>query len=101
MAAVAVLAAAILYGSVSLGPSTPACRSNVMCFRPAGNTLLTFTRLGRSVSIRTSSEGRYRVELSRGTWYLRSGAGRHLTPARVVIRGGRHQIDFTIDTGIR
>jgi hypothetical protein len=101
MAAVAVLAAGILFGSVSLGPNTPACDAGVSCSRPATNTLVTFTRAGRSVSTRTDSQGRYRIKLSAGTWYLHAGIGRHLTPTQIVIRAGQHHLNLTIDTGIR
>lgn len=101
MSAIALLAAGVLYGTVTFAPATPVCRAGTSCSRPAIDTQLTFTRRGRSISTRSNGHGRYRLELPTGTWYLDAGIGRHLTPAHVTVHRGRHHVDLTIDTGIR
>jgi len=97
----AVLAAAVLYGSVSIGPLTPVCRAGTPCSGPAKHVRLTFTHGVDSRTVTTTAAGAYRVTLAPGTWQVRASAGERLTPAAVVVRAGTHRANFGIDTGIR
>jgi len=97
----AVLAAGILWGSVSIGPLTPVCRVGTPCSGPAKHATLTFSRAGRTVATKTDVAGRYRLSLAVGTWSVRSSAGLRIAPFSVVVRAGTHRTNFSIDTGIR
>jgi hypothetical protein len=97
----AVLAAGILWGSVSIGPLTPVCRVGTPCSGPAKHTTLTFVRAGRTLSTKTDALGRYRLTLPTGTWSVRASAGMRTTPFSVVVRAGTHRTNFAIDTGLR
>jgi hypothetical protein len=97
----AVLAAGILWGSVTIGPLTPVCRQGTPCSGPAKHVTLTFTRAGRVMSAKTDAAGAYRLTLPVGTWSVRASAGMRMTPTTVVIRGGAHRANFSIDTGLR
>ena len=97
----AVVAAGILWGSVSIGPLTPVCRVGTPCSGPARHTTLTFTHASRSVSTKTDAAGRYRLSLSVGTWSVRASAGMRIAPFSVVVRTGTHRTNFAIDTGLR
>jgi hypothetical protein len=97
----AVVAAGILWGSVSIGPLTPVCRAGTPCSGPAKHATLTFTRASRSISTKTDAAGRYRLTLPVGTWSVRTSAGMRMTPFSVVVRAGTHRTNFAIDTGIR
>src|SRR5262245_41582716 len=97
----AVLAAGVLWGSVTIGPTTPACREGTPCSAPAKHATLTFARAGRRVSVRTDASGRYRVTLPTGTWAVRANVGMRIAPPTVAVRGGTHHDNFSIDTGIR
>jgi hypothetical protein len=97
----AVLAASILWGSVTIGPLTPVCRAGTPCDGPAKQAKLTFSHGARSVVARTDATGRYRVTLTTGTWTVRASVGMRMTPATVVARAGTHRVNFSIDTGIR
>lgn len=101
MSAAALLAAGTLFGTVTVGPTMPVCHSNVPCTRPAKDTLLTFSRDGRSVSTRTNSQGHYQVKLHTGTWSLHAGVGRKVTPTQLIVHVGLDHLNITIDTGIR
>lgn len=98
---VALLAAGLLYGTVSIGPITPVCRAGTPCSRPAAHVRLAFLRAGRTVSTTTDVHGRYRIELPLGVWVVRASAGMRVTPLRVRVTGGRHRLALSIDTGIR
>jgi hypothetical protein len=97
----AVLAAGILWGSVTIGPLTPVCRVGTPCDGPAKQAKLTFLHRARSVVAKTDAGGRYRVTLTTGTWSVRASVGMRLAPAIVVVRAGTHHVNFSIDTGIR
>jgi hypothetical protein len=97
----AVLVAAVLYGSVSIGPLTPVCRAGTPCSGPAKHVRLTFTRGAVSRTVATTAAGAYRVTLAPGTWQVRASVGERLTPASVTVRAGTHRANFGIDTGIR
>jgi len=97
----AVLAAGILWGSMSIGPLTPVCRVGTPCSGPAQHVTLTFSRPGHSVATRTDAAGRYRLTLTVGTWSVRSSAGMRTAPFSVVVRAGTHRTNFSIDTGLR
>src|SRR5689334_17547859 len=96
----AVVAAGILWGSVTVGPTTPVCRAGTPCSKPA-KTTLTFSRANRVVTAKTDAAGRYRVKLAIGKWSVQLGIGMQRTPATVVVRTGMHHVDFSVDTGIR
>src|SRR4051794_38481095 len=97
----AVLAAGVIFGSVTIGPTTPVCRVGTPCSGPASHATLTFFRAGRSVSTKTDASGRYRVTLPVGTWTVRASVGMRLAPLSVVVRAGTHRDNFSIDTGMR
>jgi hypothetical protein len=96
-----------LRGLVERSPIRPVCAADDPCSAPATDTLLTFVRGGyRSVTTRTSREGRYRVALAPGTWTVRTTAaskiGSGIAPRSVRVYAGRFRVvDFVIDTGIR
>ena len=97
----AVLVAGVLWGSVTIGPTTPVCRVGTPCSAPAKHATLTFSRVGRSVSAKTDAAGRYRVTLPAGTWSVRASVGMRVAPASVLVRSGTHRANFDVDTGIR
>jgi hypothetical protein len=98
---VALLAAGVLWGSVSIGPLTPVCRVGTPCDGPAKHATLKFTRAAQSVSAKTDAAGRYRLTLAVGTWTVRASVGMRTSPASVVVRAGTHRANFSVDTGIR
>src|SRR4051812_39495641 len=97
----AVLAAGVLWGAVTVGPTTPVCRVGTPCSGPAKHATILFTRPGRSLSAKTDATGRYRVTLPVGTWAVRVNVGMRVAPATVVVRAGTHRENFAVDTGIR
>jgi len=92
----------LLHGTAMIGPTTPVCRVNVPCEKPAAKVTLTFSRLGRVVRTLTDAKGGYRVSLPAGTWNVRASAGMSMKPAKIylpqVVTATRN---FSIDTGIR
>jgi hypothetical protein len=96
-----VLKLALLFGTVTIGPVTPVCRVGVPCDKPAANVTLTFTRLGRSLSVKTTASGGYRIELAPGIYAVRANAGMSMRPQTITVRGPRTHLGFSIDTGIR
>lgn len=98
---VALLAAGLLYGTVSIGPITPVCRAGTPCSRLAAHVELTFVRPGRAISTRTTAKGRYRIELPLGTWTIRAGAGMRVAPLHVRVTRAPRRLAISIDTGIR
>ena len=97
----AVLVAGVLWGTVTIGPTTPVCRAGVPCSGAAKQATLTFSRPGRIVSTKTDDTGRYRIRLAVGAWTVRASVGMRTTPATVLVRAGTHHADFAVDTGIR
>jgi hypothetical protein len=97
----AVLAAGVLWGSVTVGPLTPVCMAGTPCDGPAKRATLTFTRSHHSVSAKTDAAGRYRLTLPTGTWTVRASVGMSMKPTSVVVRAGTHRVNFAVDTGIR
>jgi hypothetical protein len=91
-----------LHGLVTIGPTTPVCRVDVPCSKPAGNVTLTFSRPGRVLHALTDAHGRYRLSLPAGTWNVRASAGMSMKPARIVVPAVPTAMrNFSIDTGIR
>jgi hypothetical protein len=97
----AVVAAGVLWGSVTIGPITPVCQMGTPCSGPAKRATLTFSRPGRVVSTKTDGLGHYRLTLPAGTWSVRTNVGMRMTPTVVVVRAGTHRTNFDVDTGIR
>ena len=97
----AVLAAGVLWGSVSIGPLTPVCRVGTPCDGPAKRATLTFSHGTRSFTAKTDDAGRYRVTLGIGTWAVRASVGMRVSPATITVRTGTHRANLSIDTGIR
>ena len=97
----AVLAAGVLWGSVTIGPVTTVCAVGVPCDRPAKHVTVMFSRAGRTVSTRTDGLGRYRVALGTGRWTVHASVGMSIRPVVVTVRAGTHRADLSIDTGIR
>lgn len=95
-----------LRGVVTRSPITPVCIEGVPCSAPAKNTLLVFSRRGRSVRTRTDSIGRYRVALAPGWWSVRTATvpriGSGIEPHTVRVFAARFRVvNLDIDTGIR
>lgn len=91
-----------LHGVVRIGPTTPVCRADVPCSKPAAHVLLSFSRNQERVHVRTDALGRYQVRLTPGVWRLTTPVGIGPVPIRFVVpRGPTAKHDFAIDTGIR
>jgi hypothetical protein len=84
----------------------PACRNEEPCEAPARGVVLQFTRAGKSVRVRTTQKGTYRVMLQPATYAVttvpRSRIGTGLTPHSVRVSRGRiARRDFHLDTGLQ
>jgi len=97
-----------VFGTVQISPASPVCRAGTTCTRPARRFRLVFSRNGRSVTVTTDAQGRYRVALERGRYSVRPASGRNtgpkqgLEPTAVTVPRGRFaRRDFIYDTGIR
>ena len=91
-----------LRGLVTRGPTKPVCRINVPCTAPAAHTKLTFVRAGRSWTVVTGDDGRYRITLAPGRYALRIAAPFGYSPTIVIVPTGRFAVvNVSIDTGIR
>jgi hypothetical protein len=97
----AVVVAGVLWGSVTIGPIAPVCRTEMPCSGAAKQATLTFSRPGRVVATKTDDAGRYRVRLTVGAWTVRASVGMRTSPASVLVRTGTHRANFAVDTGIR
>ena len=98
----AIVALTLLHGTVRIGPTTPVCRAEVPCSKPAANVLLSFSREAARVRVRTDALGRYRVRLAPGTWTLTTRFGLRPSSIRFVVpRAPSAAHNFSIDTGIR
>jgi hypothetical protein len=97
----AVLVTGVLWGSVTIGPTTPVCSAGMPCSAAARQATLMFSRSGRVVSTKTDDAGRYRVRLAVGTWTVRSSVGMRTTPTVVLVRAGTQRANLAVDTGIR
>jgi hypothetical protein len=96
------VALVLLHGTVTIGPTTPVCRVDVPCEKPAAKVTLTFSRPGRTVRSVTDAKGHYRVALPAGTWDVRASSGMSMKPTRIVVpRVASATRNFAIDTGIR
>jgi hypothetical protein len=97
-----VAALVVLHGTVTIGPTMPVCRTGTPCSKPGSNVVLTFSRAGKSVSVKTDTAGRYRVRLTPGRWRVRANVGMRLLPIEILVpRVATSRRDFAIDTGIR
>jgi hypothetical protein len=94
-------AAAVLHGTVTIGPTTPVCQAGVPCTKPAAAVVLQFTRAKRVFTVRTDGGGRYTITLPAGAYAVRASGGMRIQPAQVTVRAGSHSRSFAIDTGIR
>ena len=101
MALVLAVKLAVVTGLVTIGPTMPVCQAGVPCDRPAAGVTLTFTRAGRTASVRTTAAGRFRIRLAPGLWAVRADAGRALAPHAIRVRAPAEKLSFAIDTGIR
>jgi hypothetical protein len=96
-----------LRGVVMRGPVMPVCVVERPCDEPASNVKLMFLRSGKTVaSVRTGSDGRYRVRLAPGAYRVRvpgwPAIGSVVKPQTVRVPPGRYaRVNFSIDTGIR
>jgi hypothetical protein len=98
----AIVSLTLLHGTVRIGPTTPVCRAEVPCSKPAAHVVLSFSRGAARVRVRTDALGRYRVRLAPGTWLLTTRFGIRPTPIRFVVpRALSATHNFSIDTGIR
>jgi len=93
--------AAVLHGTVNVGPVTPVCRVGVPCAKPAAGVVLTFTRGTHAFKAKTDTRGRYVITLAAGTYAVRASTGMRISPTQVTARAGIHLQIFAIDTGIR
>jgi hypothetical protein len=91
-----------LHGHVRIGPTTPVCRVDIPCTKPAAGVTLSFTRNARVTRVKTGANGGYSVRLAPGRYRVRANAGLSIRPAEVrVVSGKILTLDFAIDTGIR
>jgi hypothetical protein len=96
-----------LYGTVRISPTSPVCQSGTSCSRPARHFKLLFGTRGRTVTATTNASGRYRVQLSGGSYTVRAATAntspKHgLQPRSVrVPSSGFVRRNFVYDTGIR
>lgn len=94
-----------LRGQVWEGPTTPVCRTDVPCDRPAVGVVLYFSRNGARVrAVKTDANGWYTAPLPPATYTVKSSRGIRRTPfpTHVKVRPGHvDRLDFHIDTGIR
>src|SRR3954447_13378397 len=98
----ALVALTLLHGTVRIGPTTPVCRVEVPCSKPAAHVLLSFSRGSTLLHVRTDAAGGYRVRLAPGTWTLSTRLGLRPAPIRFVVpRALSAKRDFSIDIGIR
>lgn len=87
---------------MTIGPTSPVCRVNVPCEKPAAKVTLTFSRPGRVLRAVTDTQGRYRLALPAGTWNVKASAGMRMAPVRIALPRVRSASrNFAIDTGIR
>ena len=94
-------AAAVLHGTVTIGPTTPVCQAGDPCTKPAAAVVLEFAGAKHVVTVRTNGHGRYTITLPAGLYAVRASAGMRIQPAQVTVRAGTHSRSFAIDTGIR
>jgi hypothetical protein len=90
-----------LEGKVMIGPVTPACIKGKPCSKPARGVTLRFSKQGASaVSVKTRSDGTYKVGLPPGRYSV--AARLPVQPEVVSVPGaGVRRINFALDTGIR
>jgi hypothetical protein len=93
--------AALLFGAVTIGPTTPVCEANTPCNRPAGAVTLSFARPGHVYTARTTGAGSYRIRLAPGYYTVRADTGISLRPMRIHVRAPSTKLDFAIDSGLR
>ena len=94
-------AAAVLHGTVTIGPTTPVCQPGVPCTKPAAAVVLQFTRAKHVFVARTDGRGKYSITLPAGVYAVRASVGMRIQPVQVTVRVGSHSRSFAIDTGIR
>jgi hypothetical protein len=92
---------AVLYGAVSVGPTTPVCRLGTPCDKPAAHVQLTFARHGHAFTATTDGTGKYRLKLAPGIYVVRSNGGMSIRPQKINVRAPSTRLDFDVDTGIR
>jgi hypothetical protein len=92
---------AVLYGAVTIGPTTPVCQAGVPCEKPGAQVKLTFTRAGHTFAATTDGAGKYRLKLAPGIYAVRASAGMSMRPHNINVRAPSTHLDFSIDTGIR
>jgi hypothetical protein len=92
-----------LRGLVTKGPITPVCVAGDACTAPAKGVTMTFTRRGVAHTVRTGTDGRYRIQLAAGSYAVRIASARFgFAPRVATVEAGRMSVrNFSIDTGIR
>jgi hypothetical protein len=98
---VAFALAAVLKGTVELGPLRPVCRAGMRCEQPASGVRLTFTRGSHVYTTRTDAGGAYVISLAPGTYSVTASRGMRIAPDVVTVHAGTQRRAFAIDTGIR
>lgn len=93
--------AAVLHGTVVVGPTSPVCREGIPCTKPAAGVVLTFRRGTTVVRATTDRHGVYRVSMKAGTYTVKASVGMQIDPQQVIARSGDHRRNFSIDTGMR
>ena len=94
-------------GTVTLGPTTPACMVDVPCSRPyATRIVVRNARTGRRVRVVHSGEkGRFGVRLRPGRYRLRASGGRPFPSCQAVTvrvyRTAFTRVSLDCDTGLR
>lgn len=92
----------VLHGLVTLGPTSPVCRSDSPCTKPAAHVVLIFSRQHSVAMATTDAHGRYEVHLAAGTWTVAANTGVGARPGRIIVHAVRsEQRNIALDTGIR
>ena len=100
----ALLAVAVIFGTVLRSPATPVCQAGQPCSAPAAGMTLVFTRGSVVRTVVTSSKGTYRIRIAPGVYSVRVAQNKiaRIAPLTVTVRSGvLMRRNFVVDTGIR
>lgn len=100
----ALLAVAVMFGTVLRSPAMPVCQAGQPCSAPAAGMTLVFTRGSVVKTVLTSSKGTYRIRLAPGVYSVRVAQNKiaRISPLTVTLRSGvLMRRNFVVDTGIR
>jgi hypothetical protein len=94
-----------IYGTITIGPTTPVCRIDLPCDRPYSTTIVVSNSEGEVTRFISDKEGHFNVALLPGTYRLSPvGSDRlpWMSPQSVTVTAGLYtQVDIQFDSGIR